>query len=64
MKARSIVLCGGRVIYSSKKKYEPSDEEIRRMKEEMGKPCFVVTGEPLIEERKSIPSSRAFLSQV
>lgn len=51
--AQSIVLCGGRVVYSSKKRYEPSDEEIRRMEEEMGKPCFVVTGEPLIEERSS-----------
>ncbi|MEM0161946.1 hypothetical protein [Thermofilum sp.] len=42
-RAQSIVLCGGRVIYSSKKRYEPSNEEIRRMEEEMEEPCFVVT---------------------
>jgi len=52
-KAQSIVLCNGKVIYSSKNRYEPSDEEIRKMEEEMGKPCFIITGEPMIEEKSS-----------
>jgi hypothetical protein len=52
-KARSIVVCNGKVIYSSRKRYEPSDEELKRMEEEMGKPCYVITGEPLIEEQSS-----------
>jgi hypothetical protein len=52
-KAQSIVVCNGKVIYSSRKRYEPSDEELKRMEEEMGKPCYVITGEPLIEEQSS-----------
>ncbi|MGB9717879.1 MAG: hypothetical protein ACPL4E_05490, partial [Thermoproteota archaeon] len=50
-KAQSIVVCDGRVIYFSKNRYEPPDEKLREMEEETGKPCYVITGEPLIEER-------------
>lgn len=47
--AQSIVVCDGKVVYASRNRYEPPDEELRRMEDEMGKPCYVVTGEPLIE---------------
>lgn len=52
-KAQSIVVCDRRVIYSSKNRYDPPDEELREMEEKMGKPCYIISGEPLIEERSN-----------
>jgi hypothetical protein len=58
-KAQSIVVCDRKVVFYSKNRYEPSDGEVRKMEEKMGKPCYVITGEPLIEER----SNWSFLSE-
>lgn len=50
---QSIVVCDGKVIYSSKNRYEPSDKELNEMEEKMAKPCYIITGEPLIEEQSN-----------
>ena len=49
--AESLVLCGRRVVFSSSNRYEPTDEQISELEARMGKPCYVVAREPLIEER-------------
>jgi len=48
--AQSIVICDGQVVYTSEDRYEPSDEDLEKMEEKVGKPCYVVMGEPPIEE--------------
>jgi len=47
----ALVLCDRKVVYASKNRYEPSDETITEIEAQMGKPCYVVTKEPMIEER-------------
>ena len=49
--AESLVLCNRKVVYASKNRYEPIDEWVTELEAKMGKPCYVVTREPLIEER-------------
>ncbi len=49
--AESLVLCNRKVIFASKNRYEPTDEWVTELEAKMGKPCYVVTREPLIEER-------------
>ena len=49
--AEALVLCDRKVVYASKNRYEPSDEKIIELEAKMGKPCYVVTKEPMIEER-------------
>lgn len=49
--AQSIVVCDHKVIFTSQNRYEPSDEELLKMEKQIGKPCYVIAGEPLIEER-------------
>ena len=49
--AESLVLCDRKVVYASENRYEPTDEQILDIEAKTGKPCYVVTREPLIEER-------------
>lgn len=49
--AEALVLCDREVVYASKNRYEPSDETITELEAKMGKTCYIVTKEPMIEER-------------
>jgi len=49
--AESLVLCNREVVFASKDRYEPTDEQVTELEAKMGKPCYVVTREPLIGER-------------
>jgi len=51
--AESLVLCNRKVVYASKNRYEPTDEKIAELEDKLGKPCYVITREPMIEERVS-----------
>ena len=53
--AESLVLCNQKVVFASKNRYEPTDERIANLEKKMGKPCYVVTREPLIEEMVGWP---------
>lgn len=49
--SQAIVVCDHQVIHTSQDRYSPSDEELEKMEEKLGKPCYVIMGEPLIEEQ-------------
>ncbi|MBC8229174.1 hypothetical protein H8E77_06470 [bacterium] len=49
--AEALVLCDKEVVYASENRYEPSDETITELEAQIGKPCYVVTKEPMIEEK-------------
>lgn len=48
--SQAIVVCDHRVIHTSQDRYSPSDEELEGMEKKLGRPCYVIMGEPLIEE--------------
>jgi len=51
--ARSLLVCDRKVIFSSKDEYGPSGKYIAEIEEKMGKPCYLLSEEPLIEEKVS-----------
>ena len=49
-----LVICDGRVIYSSNDRYDfYADEVVAHTEQERNKPCFIFTSPPLIEEKQS-----------
>ncbi|MFN3622416.1 MAG: hypothetical protein ACK4TI_05950, partial [Nitrososphaerales archaeon] len=48
--ARSLLVCDKKVIAASKDRYGFSLKQVARVEEELGKPCYLLSGETLIEE--------------
>ncbi|MEM2051136.1 MAG: hypothetical protein QXY99_07640 [Thermoproteota archaeon] len=49
-KARCIVVCDGKVVHVSDDEYGPPDEVVNEIENRVGKPCYILTRAPLIEE--------------
>lgn len=52
-RAGSLVVCGKEVILTSKDRYGFSNKQIAEIENRLGKPCYLLSGEALIEERAS-----------
>lgn len=54
----ALVVCDRQVILSTEDEYGPSGQQIDEIELKMGKPCYLVSREPLIEENASWTNPR------